>query len=132
VEYRDKRTRLVPRSDLLVLARKGERVRTRIDAPDELGETPAGGRVGTIFVLREGKVIDRVALVTAADVPGAGPLRRLAHALGGVLTLVLILALLSVIVMLAMRQRSRRRARERAERRRARNRARARAEEQIE
>ena len=42
VEYRDERTQLVPRSDLLVLARRGEKVRTRVDAPDELGETPAG------------------------------------------------------------------------------------------
>ncbi len=77
VRYRDQRTKLVPRTDLLVLARRGERVRTRVDAPDELGETPAGRRVGTIAVLREGKVIDRVPLVTAAEVPGTGPLRRL-------------------------------------------------------
>ncbi len=42
VEYRDERTRLAPRNDLLVLARRGQKVRTRIDAPDELGETPAG------------------------------------------------------------------------------------------
>jgi serine-type D-Ala-D-Ala carboxypeptidase (penicillin-binding protein 5/6) len=132
VEYRDQRTRLVPRTDLLVLARRGETVRTRVDAPDELGETPAGDRVGTIAVLREGKVIDRVPLVTAAEVPGAGPLRRLVHALGGVVTLVLILVFVSVIVMVAVRQRSRRKERERAERRRARNRARARAEGQIE
>ena len=34
VEYRDERTRLAPRSDLLVLARRGQRVRTRVDAPD--------------------------------------------------------------------------------------------------
>ena len=122
----------MPRSDLLVLARRGEKVRTRVDAPDELGETPAGRRVGTIAVLREGKVIDRVPLVTAAEVPGAGPLRRLVDALGGVVPLVLILVLVSVIVMVAVRQRSRRRERERAERRRARNRARARAEGQIE
>jgi len=132
VEYRDERTQLVPRSDLLVLARRGEKVRTRVDAPDELGETPAGRRVGTIAVLREGKVIDRVPLVTAAEVPGAGPLRRLVDALGGVVPLVLILVLVSVIVMVAVRQRSRRKERERAERRRARNRARARAEGQIE
>jgi len=132
VEYRDERTKLAPRSDLLVLAQRGEKIRTRVDAPDELGETPAGRRVGTIAVLREGKVIDRVALVTQAEVPGAGPLRRVAHALGGVGTLVLILLLVSVIVVVATRQRSRRRERERAERRRARNRARARAEGQIE
>jgi D-alanyl-D-alanine carboxypeptidase (penicillin-binding protein 5/6) len=132
VRYRDQRTKLVPRTDLLVLARRGEKVRTRVDAPDELGETPAGRRVGTIAVLREGKVIDRVPLVTAADVPGTGPLRRLVDALGGVVPFFLILVLVSVIVVVAARQRSRRRERERAERRRARKRARARAEGQIE
>ncbi len=88
--------------------------------------------MGTIAVLREGKVIDRVALVTVADVPGAGPLRRLTHALGGVGTFLAALAVVCVIVMVAARQRSRRRERERAERRRARNRAKARAEGQIE
>ncbi len=131
VRYRDQRTRLVPRSDLLVLARRGQKVGTRVDAPKELGETPAGQQVGTIAVLRDGKVIDRVALVTQADVPGAGPLRKLVHGLGGVFTAILFLLLVSVIVV-AVRQRSRRRERERAERRRARNRARARAEGQIE
>jgi hypothetical protein len=88
--------------------------------------------VGTIAVLRDGKVIDRVALVTQAAVPGAGPLRKAVHALGGVFPILLILLAVSVIVMLVARQRSRRRKRERAERRRARNRARARTEGQIE
>ena len=88
--------------------------------------------MGTIAVLRGGKVIDRVPLVTEAEVPGAGPLRRLVDALGGVVPLLLILLFVSVIVFVAMRQRSRRKERERAERRRARNRARARAEGQIE
>lgn len=132
VEYRDERAQLVPRTDLLVLTRKGERIRTTVDAPDELGETPAGRRVGTVTVRGDGRVIDRVPLVTAAEVPGAGPLRRLTHALGGPFTVVLIFLLVSVIVMVAARQRSRRRERERAERRRARNRARAEAEGQIE
>jgi len=132
VEYRDERARLVPGSDLLVLARRGQKVRTRVDAPDELGPTEAGERVGTIAVLRDGKVIDRVPLVTQAAVPGAGPLRKVVHGLGGLFTVLLILLAVSVIVMVVMRQRSRRRERERAERRRARNRARARAEGQIE
>jgi len=132
VEYRDQRARLVPGSDLLVLARRGQKVRTRVNAPDELGETEAGERVGTIVVLRDGKVIDRVPLVTQAAVPGAGPLRKVVHGLGGLFTVLLILLAVSVIVMVAMRQRSRRRERERAERRRARNRARARSEGQIE
>ncbi len=131
VEYRDQKTQLVPRNDLLVLARRGQKVSTRLDAPDELGETAAGRRVGTIAVLRDGKVIDRVPLVAQADVPGAGPLRKAVHSLGGLLTTLLILLLVIAIVVLATSQRSRRRERERAERKRASSRARARAEGQI-
>ncbi len=132
VEYRDQKTRLVPRNDFLVLTRLGQKVSTRVDAPDELGQTSAGERVGTIAILRDGKVIDRVPLVAQADVPGAGPLRKLVHSLGGLLVVLLIVLFVTSTVMLATRRRSRRRERERAERRRARNRARARAEGQIE
>lgn len=132
VEYRDDKAQLGPANDFLVLARRGQKVRTRVGAPDELGQTKAGQRVGTIAVLRDGKIIDRVPLVTQADVPGAGLVRKVVHGLGGVFTVVLILLGISVIVLVASRQRSRRRERERVERRRARNRARARAEGQIE
>ena len=67
MEYRDEKAKLVPATDFLVLARRGQKVDTRVDAPDELGETEAGKRVGTIAILRDGKVIDRVPLVTQAD-----------------------------------------------------------------
>ena len=57
-----------------------------MDAPDELeGELPAGERVGRVAVLRDGKVVKRVPLVTAAEVPGAGPLRVISDELGGAL-----------------------------------------------
>jgi D-alanyl-D-alanine carboxypeptidase (penicillin-binding protein 5/6) len=128
VRYRDGRTRLVPAEDRLILVRAGEKVRKRVRAPGELGEKPAGARVGTIDLVRDGRVVDRVPLVTEAAVPGAGPVRIATHALGPVLTLLVILLIVSAMVFVATRTRSRRRERERAERRRARNRARAQAE----
>ena len=92
IEHRDERARLVAAQDVLVVARRGQRVTTRIDAPDTVeGELPAGEPVGTIQVLRDGRPVRRVELVTAAAVPGAGPLRVIADELG---TLVLLLALL--------------------------------------
>jgi D-alanyl-D-alanine carboxypeptidase (penicillin-binding protein 5/6) len=128
VQYRDERTHLVPAEDRLVLVRKGEKVTKRIRAPKELGKKPAGARVGTIDLVRDGKVIERVPLVTEAAVPGAGPLRIVTHALGPALTLLAILLIVSGMVFVVTRTRRRRRERERAERRRARNRARAQAE----
>lgn len=122
IAHRDGRASLVPAKDLVLLTRRGEQVRTRVQAPDELGEAPAGARVGTIAVLRDGKVARRVPLVTAARVPGAGPLRVVGHALGTLGTLVLlILAVCAILLGLARRRRRRRR--EQDERRRARKRA---------
>jgi D-alanyl-D-alanine carboxypeptidase (penicillin-binding protein 5/6) len=128
VEYRDQRTRLVPAGDRLVLVRRGQKVTRRVRAPDQLGKTPAGAHVGTIDLVRDGRVIDRVPLVTEAAVPGAGPLRIVTHSLGPALTLLVILLIVSGMVFVAIRTSRRRRDRERAERRRATNRARAQAE----
>lgn len=128
VEYRDQRARLVPATDRLVLVQRGEKVRRRIDAPNQLGETPAGRRVGTIAVLLHGKVVQRVPLVTVAAVPGAGPLRIVVHELGPALTIFLTLLVVCAIVLLVTRGRSRRRERALAERRRARDRSRAHTE----
>ncbi len=128
IKYRGDRAKLAPAGDRFLVVERGERVRTRIDAPHELGKTPAGRRVGTIALVRHGQVEARVSLVTVADVPGAGPLRIVAHELGVVLTVLLALFVVCAIVLLLRRSRSRRREREREARRRARNRARAHAE----
>jgi D-alanyl-D-alanine carboxypeptidase (penicillin-binding protein 5/6) len=128
VEHRDERARLAPATDALVVLRRGERTRLRISKPDELGETAAGKRVGTVEVVHDGAVLRRVPLVTVAAVPGAGPVQIVVHGLGLPLTLLVVLLIVSVIVLLVTRIRKRRRERERAERRRERNRARAQAE----
>jgi D-alanyl-D-alanine carboxypeptidase (penicillin-binding protein 5/6) len=129
VKYRDERAQLVPAQDHLLVVRRGERITTRVDAPDQLeGELAAGTRVGRIAVLKDGKVVKRVALVTAAEVPGAGPLRVIVEELGGVLITFLFLGILTMAGWVALGIQSRRRARRLAARRRERQRARARAE----
>lgn len=121
IEHRDERARLVPAGEVFTVARRGERVDTRVSAPDVLtGELPAGARVGRVTVLRGGRVVDRVRLVTAAEVPGAGPLRVLVDDLGLALTLLLLLVIVSLVPFTASLLRRRQRERDRAERRRTR------------
>jgi serine-type D-Ala-D-Ala carboxypeptidase (penicillin-binding protein 5/6) len=108
VEHRDERARLVPRRGAVLTVRDGERLRRRVDAPDELeGPLPAGARVGSVTVLLDGRPVRRVALVTAADVPGAGALRVLLSTLGVPLTMLLALAIAAAAVLALMRLRIR-------------------------
>ena len=110
VEHRDETARLVPRRAVVLTVRDGQRLRRRVDAPDELeGPLAAGERVGSVTVLVDGKPVRRVALVTAADVPGAGTLRVLLSVLGIPLTLLIVLAILvaAIVAMLRLRIRIR-------------------------
>jgi serine-type D-Ala-D-Ala carboxypeptidase (penicillin-binding protein 5/6) len=108
IEYRDERAELVPRRPAVVLVRDGERVRSRVRAPDELeGPIPAGRRVGSVTVLVDGSPVRRIPLVTAADVPGAGTLRVLTSIVGVPLTLLAALAILLAAVLVALRIRLR-------------------------
>ena len=121
VEHRDERAKLVPSRDVFTVARRGERMAKRVSAPDVLkGELSAGARVGHVTVLLGGRVARRVPLVTAAKVPGAGPLRVLLDDLGLALTLLLLMVIVSLVAITASLLRRRQRARHRAERRRAR------------
>ena len=102
VEHRDETARLVPRRGVVLTVRNGQRLRRRVNAPDELeGPRAAGERVGSVTVLVDGRPVRRVALVTAAEVPGAGPLRVLVSDLGVPLT-VLIAVLIAVAAILAI------------------------------
>ena len=107
VKHFDERASLVPENDALVVARRGQRVRTSVDAPEELeGELPAGHPVGRITVLRGDQVVRRVRLVTATDVPGAGPLRLVVSTLGvALLPLLAALALLVAGLVVVIRRR---------------------------
>jgi D-alanyl-D-alanine carboxypeptidase (penicillin-binding protein 5/6) len=108
IKYRDERATLVPRRPAVVLIRQGERIGRRVRAPDELeGPLPRGKRVGSVTVLVDGRPVRRVALVTAADVPGAGTLRVLTSVVGVPLTLLAAVAILLAAVLVAMRIRLR-------------------------
>jgi D-alanyl-D-alanine carboxypeptidase (penicillin-binding protein 5/6) len=102
VEHRDETARLVPRRGVVLTVRNGQRLRRLVNAPDELkGPLEAGERVGSVTVLVDGRPVRRVALVTAAEVPGAGPLRVLVSDLG-VPLIVLIAVLILVAAILAI------------------------------
>lgn len=108
IEYRDERAALVPRRRAGVLVRAGERIERRVRAPKEVdGPLPAGERVGSVTVLVDGAPVRRVALVTAAEVPGAGTLRVLTSVVGVPLTLLAGLAILVAAVLAAKRIRLR-------------------------
>jgi len=126
VEHRDETARLVPARDLLLVTRRGQKLTTRVDAPDTVeGELAAGEQVGSIAVLRDGRLVRRVDLVTAAEVPGAGPVRVIADELG-TLGLLLVLGAGASALVLAGRARTRRRRNaQRAEKRRGRRSAEA-------
>jgi D-alanyl-D-alanine carboxypeptidase (penicillin-binding protein 5/6) len=100
VKYRDSTARLVSRRGAVLTIRDGERIRRRVNAPDEVeGPLEAGVRVGTVTVLLDGRPVRRVALVTAEEVPGAGTFRVLLSVLGVPLTLILVLAILVAAVL---------------------------------
>jgi D-alanyl-D-alanine carboxypeptidase (penicillin-binding protein 5/6) len=129
IAHQDGRARLVPVRDALLVARRDERIRTRVEAPDEVeGELAAGTRVGRVSIVRDGRVVRRVPLVTAARVPAASPFEVLADELGTIALVLLAFLLGGGGWLLLTRTRNRRRDSERAKRRRSSERARAKAE----
>jgi D-alanyl-D-alanine carboxypeptidase (penicillin-binding protein 5/6) len=75
--YGDREVALVAARRVSLTVRRGERVRTVVQAPAEIGgPLPAGARVGTVRVVHRGRVVRTVPLVTADAVPEAGILRK--------------------------------------------------------
>jgi D-alanyl-D-alanine carboxypeptidase (penicillin-binding protein 5/6) len=108
IEYYDEHARLVPRRDVFLTIRDGQQLRRRVNAPDELeGPLDAGTRVGSVTVVVDGRPVRRVALVTAADVPGAGTLRVVVSELGVPLTVLIVFALLVAVILAILRVRIR-------------------------
>jgi D-alanyl-D-alanine carboxypeptidase (penicillin-binding protein 5/6) len=108
IEYRDEHAALVPRRNLTLTLRDGERVRRLVSAPDDVeGPLRAGSRAGTVTVFVDGRPVRRVALVTASSVPEAGTFRILLSKLGVPLTSVILLAILLAAVLAAIRVRVR-------------------------
>ncbi len=76
--FGDREARLVAARRVSVTARRGQRVRTVVEAPAEVtGPLPEGARVGTVRVYRSGRLVRTVALVSATTVPEAGFFRKL-------------------------------------------------------
>ena len=115
IRYRDEETvALAAARPAAVTLRRGERAGTRVRVPEELeGPLPAGRRVGTVQVVRRGRVVSSVPVVTARAVPEAGVLRRVASVLGTALTLVLVLAMVLAVAMMLLRRQARRAGRRR-------------------
>jgi D-alanyl-D-alanine carboxypeptidase (penicillin-binding protein 5/6) len=89
----DAQVELAPASDASVTTLRGQELETRVDAPPELGgPLPAGHPVGTVEVVSDGKVTDRVPLVTATAVPPPSLLDRAGTTLGVVIALVVAIA----------------------------------------
>jgi D-alanyl-D-alanine carboxypeptidase (penicillin-binding protein 5/6) len=108
IEYWDERARLVPRRDVSLTVRDGQKLRRRVTAPDRLeGPLNAGERVGSVTVVVDGRPVRRVALVTAADVPGAGTLRVVVSELGVPLIVLIAVALLVGVILTILRLRIR-------------------------
>jgi serine-type D-Ala-D-Ala carboxypeptidase (penicillin-binding protein 5/6) len=96
--YDDRKVRLTVRRDVRISVRRGERLRTVVSAPDELeGPLEAGARVGTVRVVRGGKLARLVPLVTAESVPDAGFLRRASRYLRWLVVLLAAAALIAVV-----------------------------------
>jgi D-alanyl-D-alanine carboxypeptidase (penicillin-binding protein 5/6) len=113
LKYRDERVNLVAARTVMRVARRDERVTTRVSgAPSEIeGPMAAGTRVGTILVRERGRVVDRVALVTPHAIAAPTLGQRLGHYLGRSSTRAVlgILALCSLYLALMWRRFSRRR-----------------------
>ena len=95
----DLRIPLVTTRRAVFTLRRGERLKTRVTAPDELeGPIPAGRRVGTVEVLFLGKPVRKLGLVTGAEVPATGIVTALALilvAIGGLLAALRLRAVMS-------------------------------------
>ena len=108
VAHLDERAALVPRRGLAVTVRRGQRVTRRVRAPQELeGPLRAGARVGSVTVLRDGRALRTVALVTARPVPAASTLDKAFALLGLPLLVVLVVGLLVIALFAALRLRGR-------------------------
>lgn len=118
VEGRDETADLVAARTVRRTVRRGERVRLRVTgAPERLeGPLPARARAGTVELRWRGRVVDRVPLVTAREVPAPSLASRAGDAAGRTLVVVLLAAgALGSLHLVLLRRRRRRRRRRGAE-----------------
>jgi serine-type D-Ala-D-Ala carboxypeptidase (penicillin-binding protein 5/6) len=108
VEDRDETARLVAAKGVSLTLRRGERIARRVRVPEALdGPLPAGKRVGRVALVHDGKVVARVALVTADEVPGPGALHSFFSGIGLPLTLLVVVGMVGAVALAAGRRRAR-------------------------
>ena len=101
VKYHDNlEVRLTTTHAATYTLRRGQRLTTRVHAPDEIeGPLPAGARVGRVDVLYAGHKVKTLGLVTTRDVPATTLVHRVTHDLGPLVTaLVLVLLVLGGVL----------------------------------
>lgn len=106
-EQDDLRAELAAAETLRVVARKGERLRTRVTGAPATVEGPltAGTKVGTVEVVRRGQVVASSALVVARDIPRASVPQRVRSWISRTGTLVLLAFLAGCTVLLVLLRR---------------------------
>jgi D-alanyl-D-alanine carboxypeptidase (penicillin-binding protein 5/6) len=117
LSHRDERVRLVATRTVRRVKRRDERFTRRIlGAPREIaGPLPAGARVGTIEVRWRGRLVDRVALVTARAVSAPTVVERAGGLIGRTLIVLAAIAVaLGSLQVVLLRRRLQRRRRGRA------------------
>lgn len=107
VHWRGGRASLTPSRSVEFTLRRGTPLDVTINAPERLeGPLPAHHKVGNVRVMVGGKVVQTVPLLTAAEVPGAGFMRRFSDTVGPALITVALLVLLMAASLVALRARA--------------------------
>jgi D-alanyl-D-alanine carboxypeptidase (penicillin-binding protein 5/6) len=97
--FGDRRVGVEPASSVVLGVRRGEHVRTRIEAPSELdGPLAKGAKVGSASVFVDGERVRTVNLVTGEAVPKAGLVRKVVHFVLRPWTLIGVVLLLTLVV----------------------------------
>ena len=99
--------RLTTRRSVTFTLRRGERLSTRVHAPEELeGPIEAGRRVGSVDVLYLGHRVKTLGLVTTREVPATSLVRRVTDDVGTPLTALALLVVVLGGVLAGLRLRS--------------------------
>ena len=107
VRWRDDKAALTPAGSFALTLRRGTPLSVHVDAPSRLeGPLPARRQVGSVRVMVDGKVVKTVPLVTVAEVPGAGVVRKVSVTLGPALITVALLLILMAGTLVALRARA--------------------------
>lgn len=107
IRWHGEKAALTPSGSVALTLRRGTPLSVHVDAPTRLeGPLPARKQVGSVRVMVDGKVVKTVPLITAAEVPGAGVVRKVSVTIGPALITVALLLILMVGTLVALRARA--------------------------